>query len=116
MELKGKLIQRLTPVTGTSSKGDWTKQEIIIETAETYPKKICIGFWKDEVVKIQAVPIGSEINVHINVESREYNGRWYTEVKAWKFEVTKGAENPMQNKPSEPEPIGNPDDNAELPF
>lgn len=89
MEIKGKLIAKLTPQVGTSSKGQWTKQEIILETLETYPKKVCIGFWKDEVVKIQAVPIGSEINVHINVESREYNGRYYTEVKAWKFEVTK---------------------------
>ena len=85
MELKGKLIQRLTPVTGTSSKGEWTKQEIIIETAETYPKKICVSFWKDQVIKIQAVPIGSELEILINVESREYNGKWFTEIKAWKF-------------------------------
>lgn len=85
MELKGKLIAKLMPVTGTSSKGEWVKQEIIIETQETYPKKICVSFWKDQVIKIQAVPIGSELEILINVESREYNGKWFTEVKAWKF-------------------------------
>ncbi len=85
MELKGKLIQRLTPVTGKSPKGEWVKQNVIIETAETYPKKICVSFWKDQVIKIQAVPIGSELEISINVESREYNGKWFTEIKAWKF-------------------------------
>ena len=85
MELKGKLIEKLKPVTGTSQKGEWTKQDVIIETAETYPKKICISFWKENVIKIQATPIGSELVIDVNIESREYNGRWFTEIKAWKF-------------------------------
>ena len=111
MELKGKLIQRLTPVTGTSSKGDWVKQEIIIETAETYPKKVCVSFWKDQVIKIQAVPIGSELEISVNVESREYNGKWFTEVKAWKFTANGQAVN-VETKETN-EPIGNQDP---LPF
>lgn len=103
MEIKGKIKQRLTPVVGTSSKGDWTKQEIILETSETYPKKVVIGFWKDLVEKIQAVPLESEINVHINVESREYNGRWYTEVKAWKFEELSKKKEEKEFKPTDHE-------------
>jgi hypothetical protein len=107
MEIKGKLIAKLNPQVVKSAKGDWTKQEIILETLETYPKKVLIGFWKDEVVKIQAVPIGSEIKAEINVESREYNGRYYTEVKAWKFEVIKEAE--QKFKPTDHDlPIDNP--------
>ncbi len=85
MELKGKLILKLKPVTGTSQKGEWTKQDVIIETAETYPKKICISFWKENVIKIQATPIGSELVIDVNIESREYSGKWYSEIKAWKF-------------------------------
>ncbi len=65
MELKGKLIEKLKPVTGTSQKGEWTKQDVIIETAETYPKKICISFWKENVIKIQATPIGSELVIDV---------------------------------------------------
>lgn len=86
MEITGKLILKLEPTKGTSSKGEWTKQDIVIETAETYPKKICISFMK-EVEKIQAVQIGSNLTVHINIESREYNGKYYTNVNGWKFDV-----------------------------
>ena len=114
MELKGKLIEKLNPVTGTSSKGDWTKQDVIIETAETYPKKICISFWKDQVIKIQAVPIGSELEISINVESREYNGRWFTEIKAWKFTANGQAVN--VETPKDSGTITSPEKDHDLPI
>lgn len=85
MNIKGKLIAKLTPEVGESSKGKWTKQVVIIETAETYPKKICISFWKENVIKIQATPIGAELVIDVNIESREYSGKWYSEIKAWRF-------------------------------
>jgi hypothetical protein len=93
MEITGKLIAFLTPQTGTSSKGDWIKQDIIIETAETYPKKICITFMKDKefVSKIQAVALGSELTVHINIESREYNGKYYVNLACWKIQGSDGS-------------------------
>lgn len=118
MEITGKLLSKLPPVNGTSSKGEWTKQDIVIETAETYPKKICISFMK-EVEKIQAVQIGSNLTVHINIESREYNGKYYTNVNAWKFESKSQPETQSHKSANfvEPEPLtGKDDDHDNLPF
>ena len=116
MELTGKLIELLPEVKGTSSKGEWIKRDAIIETIETYPKKVCISFWNDLIKVVTPLSINTELTAHINIESREYNGRWYTEVKAWKVDV-KGAK-PAEAKPnSAPEPIVNNDDlDKTLPF
>lgn len=85
MEITGKLLSKLPPVNGTSSKGAWTKQDVLIETAEQFPKKVCISFWKN-VPEIQAIAEGTTLTCHINIESREYNSKWYTDVQCWKFE------------------------------
>jgi hypothetical protein len=107
MEISGKLIELLPEVKGTSSKGEWVKQDAIIETIETYPKKVCISFWNDLIKVVSTLQPNTELTAHINIESREYNGRWYTEVKAWKVDV-KGAK-PAEAKANEP--IGENDDN-----
>ena len=87
MELKGKLVQLLPMQSGEGKNGTWKKQEIIIETQGQYPKKVCISIWGDKISADQLV-IGNELNVSFDVESREYNGRWYTDVKAWKVETS----------------------------
>ena len=121
MNIKGKLILKLTPEVGEGKNGQWTKQVVIIETAETYPKKVAIEFWKDEVIKIQAVPIGQELSIDINIESREYQGKWYNQVKAWRFTANGQAvnvETPKDNgtiTPPEKDhnlPIDNSDENT----
>jgi len=90
MDIQGKLIALLPEQKGTSAKGEWKKQDAIIETAETYPKKVCISFWGDKTDELKIVKEGALIKVHFNLESREYNGRWYTDVKAWKIEPGDG--------------------------
>jgi len=87
MEIQGKLISILPEIKGTSAKGEWKKQEAILETAETYPKKVCVSFWGDKADELKIVREGATIKVHFNLESREYNGRWFTEVRAWKIEA-----------------------------
>lgn len=86
MQLSARLIQVLPLQTGMGKNGEWKKQEIIVETDGQYPKKICISVWGD---KLDNVPLelGSYLNIDFDVESREFNGRWYTDVKAWKVEV-----------------------------
>lgn len=102
MEISGKLIELLPEVKGTSSKGEWVKRDAIIETLETYPKKVCVSFWNDLIKVVNSLATNTELTAHINIESREYNGRWYTEVKAWKVDV-KGAKDSNESKPNEPE-------------
>ena len=87
MELKGKVIQLLPLQTGTGKKGQWKKQEFILETQAQYPKKVCISLWGEKIEQ-NNLSVGDVISVALDLESREYNGRWYTEVRAWKLTKT----------------------------
>lgn len=86
MQLTAKLTQLLPLQTGSGKNGEWKKQDIIVETAGQYPKKICISIWGDKINSSQ-LQVGKELKVDFDIESREYNGKWYTDVKAWKIEV-----------------------------
>lgn len=86
MQLTAKLIQLLPLQTGTGKNGQWKKQDIIVETEGQYPKKVCVSIWGDKINESQ-LQVGSQLAISFDVESREYNGRWYTDVKAWKIEA-----------------------------
>ena len=83
MEIKGKIIEILPEKSGQSANGEWRKQEYILETASNYPKKICFMAWGDKIGEFN-LQQGENVEVSVDLESREYNGRWYTDVKAWK--------------------------------
>ena len=85
MELKGKVIQLLPLQSGMGKKVPWKKQEFIVETQSQYPKKVCLSVWGDKVDQFN-LSVGQFVNVSVELESREYNGRWYTEARAWKLE------------------------------
>lgn len=89
MQLTAKLIQLLPLQTGTGKNGAWKKQDIIVETEATYPKKICISIWGDKINE-SLLKVGNQLKIDFDVESREYNSRWYTDVKAWKVELANG--------------------------
>ncbi|MGI6319998.1 MAG: DUF3127 domain-containing protein [Bacteroidales bacterium] len=86
LEITGKLVQILDLQSGTSRNGNWQKQEFVIETEGQYPKKVCMNLWGEKADEIKKYSIGQSIKASINIESREYNGRWYTDVRAWKVE------------------------------
>jgi hypothetical protein len=87
MQLSARLIQLLPLQTGTGKNGQWKKQDIIVETeGSNYPKKICVSIWGDKIDPGQLQP-GSQLTIDFDIESREYNGRWYTDIKAWKVEA-----------------------------
>ena len=115
MQLTAKLIQLLPLQSGTGKNGQWKKQDIIVETEATYPKKICVSVWGDKI-DAASLQTGNLLKIDFDVESREYNGRWYTDVKAWKIEVAgsipvTGSEKVPVN--SVPQDMSNDDD---LPF
>lgn len=93
MEITGKIIELLPLQEGQGKNGPWKKQEFIIETDGQYPKTVCIAAWGDKVDEFN-IQEGVETTVSINVESREYNGKWYTDVKAWKMESSSGVDIP----------------------
>jgi hypothetical protein len=86
MEIKGKLIHVLAQQTGEGKNGTWKKQDFVIETDGQYPKKVCLTIWGDKFNET-FLTIGNELNVSFDAESREYNGRWFTDLKAWKIEL-----------------------------
>ena len=104
MELKAKLIQLLPLQTGEGKNGTWKKQEIIVETEGQYPKKVCVSIWGDKADE-SLLQIGNMLTISFDVESREFNGRWYTDVKAWKVE---GAS--VERKATNINEVINPDD------
>jgi len=88
MEITGKLIQKLPVQSGVSQAGNnWSKAEFVIETVEQYPKKVCANLWGERAKSLDQFQLGDLITVSFDLESREYNGRWYTDVKAWKVEA-----------------------------
>ncbi len=85
MELSGPIISILPEQSGEGRNGPWRKQEFIIETEGQYPRKVCIAIWGDKIDQF-ALKEGERITASVNIESREFNGRWYTDVKAWKVD------------------------------
>jgi hypothetical protein len=86
MEVQGTLKQILSIESGESKSGKtWQKQTIIVETQETYPKLIAIEVSEKAISRLQDYRIGHTITCSINIESREYNGKWYTSINAWKI-------------------------------
>jgi hypothetical protein len=86
MEVQGVLKQILPLESGESKSGKaWQKQTIVVETQETYQKLIAIEVSEKAISRLQDYSIGQIITCSINIESREYNGRWFTSVKAWKI-------------------------------
>jgi len=85
MEITAKVITVLPIESGTSRSGNaWQKRNFVVETSEQYPKKICFQLFGDKVNDCPAV--GNEVKVFFDIESREYNSRWYTQLNVWKVE------------------------------
>ena len=85
MEFEGVVSKVLPATSGQSARGAWQRQEVIfdVKSSSQYPRKICVTFFNkpDEVARLA---LNTEYVVSIDVESREYNGKWYTDVRAWK--------------------------------
>ena len=84
MEITGKLIQILPIQTGEGKNGVWKKQDIILEFEQTPSKKLCIGFWNDKINT--ALMEDSMLKVSFEIDSREYNDKWYTNLRGLKVE------------------------------
>ena len=104
MEIKGKIIMAYPMQEGnnTQTGGTWKKQEFVMETLETYPKKIHFSIWGD---RLETTSIAKDdlIEAKVNIESREYNERWYTSIRAWSVKRIGTAE-PEQSNPEETPP------------
>lgn len=86
MEIIGKIILKLPLQTGVSKAGNnWSKQEYVLETQENFPKKVHFDFFGDRANQYD-LQEGQMVKLSFDIESREYNGRWYTSIRGWKAE------------------------------
>ena len=87
MEITGKIIAVLPERGGVSKTGnEWKTQEYVIETHEQYPKKVCFNvFGADKIAQFN-IQAGDEMTVSFDINAREYQGRWYNDIRAWKVE------------------------------
>ncbi len=87
LDVIGRLIDILPEQSGTGKNGVWKKQDIVIETTEQFPKKICLSLWGDKVDQAKSFQTGQVLKITASVESREFNGKWYTDVKPFRIEA-----------------------------
>ncbi len=86
LKIQGRIIAVLPEVGGVSKAGNtWKKQEYVLETFDQYPRKICFNAFGAKVDEF-AIQEGETLTVSVDIESREFNGRWYTDIRAWRVE------------------------------
>ena len=95
MELSGKVIAVLEPRGGVSKTGNpWKVQEYVIETHDQYPRKMCFDIFGEDKINQFNIQVGEEITVSFDIDAREWQGRWFNSIRAWKVDRV-AAQNPQ---------------------
>lgn len=88
MEVSGKIIQVLPEQggVGKTSGKEWKLQAYVLETQEQYPKKVHFEVFGEDRIKANPCQLDDLVTVSFDIESREFNGKWYTSIRAWKIQ------------------------------
>jgi len=118
---KGKVLQIMPEQKGTSARGEWKKQDFVIETSDDqFPKKICFTLFNDKTSSLENIKPNMEVEVSFSIESREYNEKWYSNVNAFRIERVQEESAPGMTPPpytaADIPPLGDSGDNDDLPF
>lgn len=127
MELTGKIIAVLEAKSGTSSRtgNPWMMQEYVIEVPGQFPRRCMFSAFGEDRIKQLNIQNGEDLTVQFDIDAREYNGRWYNDIRA--YNVIRGSVTqpiPAANVTgssayanNDPLPFGDTgDDGGELPF
>lgn len=85
MEFEGVVYKKLPVSKGVSARGEWQRQDVVFEVPSEFSRKICVTFF-NKPTEADSLVEGQTYTVSVNVESREYNGKWYTDVRAWRVQ------------------------------
>ena len=87
LELEGRIKQKLAKQSGQGAKGSWTKQDFVLEYQDgNFPAEVCLtAFGNDKVADLDKYQINDAVKVAFNLRAREYNGRWYNDVRVWRI-------------------------------
>ena len=130
MDIVGKITQVLPLQEGVSKTGNpWKSQSYVLETQEQYPRrKVCFEIFGEDRIKNNPCNVDDVVTVSFDIESREYNGRWYTSIRAWRVQqgnmlsqaapepVAASVAAPASAAPATPSPMANPDTANKAPF
>ena len=127
MELSGKVIAVLEPRGGVSKNGnEWKVQEYVIETHDQYPRRMCFDVFGADKIQQFNIQVGEELNVFFDIDAREWQGRWFNSIRAWKVErVNADAQQmppmeapfpPLNAAPAAPVDFSSSDEKDDLPF
>ena len=129
LELEGRISRKFPKQNGQSARGAWVKQDFILEFQDgNYPAEVCFtSFGNDKVADLDRFHEGDEVKVSFNIRAREFNGRWYNDVRVWRISPAgQAAPQPRQYQapqdllPQAPAPslddLPAEDDSNDLPF
>lgn len=87
LEIEGRIVNKLAVQSGTSARGGWSKQEFVVEYQDgNFPTSVVFNVWgADKVQDLQRYQVGDMVKVSFRPSSREFNGRWYTDLRAWRI-------------------------------
>ena len=122
MEIKGVITTVMPVQTGEGRNGTWKKQEYVIEYDQSsqYPRKMMFNLWSEKIDQFN-IQEGQTLKVSFDIDCREFNGRWFNDIRAWKVEADDAssgmipAQQPANQPPIAPE-ISPSDDTSDLPF
>lgn len=88
MDISGKIIQKLPLQSGESKTTGkpWQVQAYVLETQEQFPRKVHFEIFGEQRIKDNPCEIDDIVTVSFDIESREFSGRWYTSIRAWKVQ------------------------------
>lgn len=126
MEIEGKIIAVLPAREGVSSRtgSPWMTQDYVLETHDQYPRRCCFNVFGSDKIQLFNIQIGEELRVSFDIDAREYQGRWFNSIRAWKVEridpnaVQNAAPNAQFAQPAPVQPVVNasPEAPAASPF
>lgn len=87
LELEGRIVQKLAVQSGQSARGAWARQDFVVEYQDgNFPSSVCFSAWgQDKVQELDKYQVGDAVKVAFNVRGREYNGRWYNDLRVWRL-------------------------------
>ena len=123
MELTGKIIAVLPAKSGASPRTgyNWMTQEYVIEVPGQFPKRCAFSVFGEDRIKLFNIQNGEDITIQFDIDAREFNGRWYNDIRAYAVTRPQNQQpvipNASAGEPPFP-PMGEPSksDGGDLPF
>lgn len=96
LEIEGKIVKILEVESGTSKAGkEWKKQGFVVDTYNQFNPEVCFGVFGDEkIAELAKFKAGDTVKVGFNLSSREFNGKYYHNIDAWKIDAVAATKEP----------------------